>query len=80
MTVPSDNSSAGSSANWLFKNKEHGKTSVAASLVWIPLLPDLSLLIYSTCMQASNAFYPNRERFYCGMLTLDLPELTSTFT
>ncbi|XP_050248370.1 26S proteasome non-ATPase regulatory subunit 2 homolog A-like [Quercus robur] len=32
MTVPSDNSSSGSSANWLFKNKEHGKTSAAASL------------------------------------------------
>ncbi|KAL0001993.1 hypothetical protein SO802_015774 [Lithocarpus litseifolius] len=37
MTVPSDNSSAGSSANWLFKNKEHGKTSAAASLGMILL-------------------------------------------
>ena len=33
MTVASDNTSSGSSANWLFKNKEHGKTSAAASLV-----------------------------------------------
>ncbi|KAG2712478.1 hypothetical protein I3843_04G118900 [Carya illinoinensis] len=35
MTVPSDSSSGGSSANWLFKNKEHGKTSAAASLSMI---------------------------------------------
>lgn len=33
MTVPSDSSSGGASGNWLFKNKEHGKTSAAASLV-----------------------------------------------
>ena len=39
MTVASDNTSSGSSANWLFKNKEHGKTSAAASLVCISLLP-----------------------------------------
>jgi len=38
MTVPSDSSSSASSGNWLFKNKEHGKTSAAASLV-----PDFSL-------------------------------------
>ncbi|KAK4577645.1 hypothetical protein RGQ29_027952 [Quercus rubra] len=37
MTVPSDNSSSGSSANWLFKNKEHGKTSATASLGMILL-------------------------------------------
>ncbi|KAJ7981510.1 26S proteasome non-ATPase regulatory subunit 2-like [Quillaja saponaria] len=36
MTVPSD-SSSGSSGNWLFKNKEHGKTSAAASLGMILL-------------------------------------------
>ena len=35
MTVPSDSSSSASSGNWLFKNKEHGKTSAAASLVRI---------------------------------------------
>ena len=29
----SDASSGSSSGNWLFKNKEHGKTSAAASLV-----------------------------------------------
>lgn len=33
MTVPSEASSSGSSGNWLFKNKEHGKASAAASLV-----------------------------------------------
>jgi hypothetical protein len=32
MTAPTD-SSGGSSGNWLFKNKEHGKASAAASLV-----------------------------------------------
>lgn len=39
MTVPSDASSGGNSGNWLFKNKEHGKTSAAASLVCMPLQP-----------------------------------------
>ncbi|KAF3962531.1 hypothetical protein ACB098_06G115700 [Castanea mollissima] len=37
MTVPPDNSSASSSANWLFKNKDHGKTSATASLGMILL-------------------------------------------
>ncbi|KAH9791147.1 26S proteasome non-ATPase regulatory subunit 2 [Citrus sinensis] len=37
MTVPSDASSGGSSGNWLFKNKEHGKMSAAASLGMILL-------------------------------------------
>ncbi|GAV74064.1 PC_rep domain-containing protein [Cephalotus follicularis] len=37
MTVPSDSSSGGSSGNWLFKNKEHGKASAAASLGMILL-------------------------------------------
>ncbi|KAL4346394.1 hypothetical protein GQ457_17G023840 [Hibiscus cannabinus] len=32
MTVPADSSSGGSSGNWVFKNKEHGKTSAVASL------------------------------------------------
>ncbi|KAH0871326.1 hypothetical protein HID58_078348 [Brassica napus] len=36
MTVPSD-STSGSAGNWLFKNKEHGKTSAAASLGMILL-------------------------------------------
>ncbi|VFQ88011.1 unnamed protein product [Cuscuta campestris] len=37
MTVPSESSSGGSSTSWLFKNKEHGKTSAAASLGMILL-------------------------------------------
>ncbi|GMH12107.1 hypothetical protein Nepgr_013948 [Nepenthes gracilis] len=37
MTVPSEASSGSSSGNWLFKNKEHGKISVAASLGMILL-------------------------------------------
>ncbi|KAG8386850.1 hypothetical protein BUALT_Bualt03G0191900 [Buddleja alternifolia] len=37
MTVPSEASSSGSSASWLFKNKEHGKASAAASLGMILL-------------------------------------------
>uniref|UniRef100_A0A0E0HUX2 26S proteasome non-ATPase regulatory subunit 2 homolog n=1 Tax=Oryza nivara TaxID=4536 RepID=A0A0E0HUX2_ORYNI len=37
MTTPSDSSSSGSSGNWLFKNKEHGKASAAASLGMILL-------------------------------------------
>ncbi|KAK6919119.1 26S proteasome non-ATPase regulatory subunit RPN1, C-terminal [Dillenia turbinata] len=37
MTVPSEASSGASSGNWLFKNKEHGKISAAASLGMILL-------------------------------------------
>ncbi|KAL4202711.1 hypothetical protein AMTRI_Chr02g222470 [Amborella trichopoda] len=37
MTVPSESSSGGSSGSWLFKNKEHGKASAAASLGLIHL-------------------------------------------
>ncbi|XP_042512291.1 26S proteasome non-ATPase regulatory subunit 2 homolog A-like isoform X2 [Macadamia integrifolia] len=37
MTVPSESSSGGSSGSWIFKNKEHGKASAAASLGMILL-------------------------------------------
>lgn len=37
MTVPAESSSGGSSGSWLFKNKEHGKASAAASLGMILL-------------------------------------------
>ncbi|XP_047949685.1 26S proteasome non-ATPase regulatory subunit 2 homolog A-like [Salvia hispanica] len=37
MTVPAEASSGGSSSSWLFKNKEHGKASAAASLGMIML-------------------------------------------
>lgn len=40
MTVPSD-STSGSAGNWLFKNKDHGKTSAAASLVCLFLFDKL---------------------------------------
>lgn len=46
MTVASDSSSSGSSGNWLFKNKEHGKTSAAASLVFS--LNHIIFLIYGS--------------------------------
>ncbi|KAG1355160.1 hypothetical protein COCNU_07G012720 [Cocos nucifera] len=37
MTIPSESTSGGSSGSWLFKNKEHGKASAAASLGMILL-------------------------------------------
>ncbi|KAH0721485.1 hypothetical protein KY290_006786 [Solanum tuberosum] len=37
MTIPSEATSGGSSTSWLFKNKEHGKASAAASLGMILL-------------------------------------------
>ncbi|KAK8486481.1 hypothetical protein V6N11_045142 [Hibiscus sabdariffa] len=40
MTVPAESSSGGSSGNWVFKNKEHGKTSAVASLQGVILLWD----------------------------------------
>lgn len=58
MTVPSDSSTGGASGNWLFKNKEHGKTSAAASLVrflfllsYFPamFLTATKLSLYSLC-------------------------------
>lgn len=48
MTVPSDASSGGASGNWLFKNKEHGKTSAAASLVCISLLQLIIFVLFYT--------------------------------
>jgi len=47
MTPPTDSSSGGS-GNWLFKNKDHGKTSAAASLVCFCTLYDL-LRIQPAC-------------------------------
>ncbi|KAF3321913.1 26S proteasome non-ATPase regulatory subunit 2 A-like protein [Carex littledalei] len=37
MTAPAESSSGGSTGSWLFKNKEHGKASAAASLGMIHL-------------------------------------------
>lgn len=53
MTAPLDSSSGASSGNWLFKNKEHGKTSAAASLVCIILLNYL----FSLCMECITCVY-----------------------
>lgn len=55
MTVSSETSSGGSSGNWLFKNKEHGKASAAASLVrkscsW-------SLILFTQHYFEANCFF-----------------------
>lgn len=57
MTAQSDSSSSsGSSASWLFKNKEHGKASAAASLVFIQSL----------------AFLPDNNSKFASFVTLIL--------
>ncbi|AES89702.1 putative 26S proteasome regulatory complex, non-ATPase subcomplex, Rpn1 subunit [Medicago truncatula] len=63
MTVASDSSSSGSSGNWLFKNKEHGKTSAAASLGMI-LLWDVD----SGLAQLDKYFHSNDNHVIAGAL------------
>ncbi|XP_019413576.1 PREDICTED: 26S proteasome non-ATPase regulatory subunit 2 homolog A-like [Lupinus angustifolius] len=63
MTVPSDSSSSASSGNWLFKNKEHGKTSAAASLGMI-LLWDVD----SGLAQIDKYFHSNDNHVIAGAL------------
>ncbi|EOX99514.1 26S proteasome regulatory subunit S2 1A isoform 6 [Theobroma cacao] len=63
MTVPPDSSSGGSSGNWLFKNKEHGKTSAAASLGMI-LLWDVD----SGLAQIDKYFHSNDNHVIAGAL------------
>ncbi|XVE92732.1 hypothetical protein REPUB_Repub01dG0125000 [Reevesia pubescens] len=63
MTVPADSSSGGSSGNWLFKNKEHGKTSAAASLGMI-LLWDVD----SGLAQIDKYFHSNDNHVIAGAL------------
>ncbi|KAI4333922.1 hypothetical protein L6164_018673 [Bauhinia variegata] len=63
MTVPSDSSSGGSSGNWLFKNKEHGKTSAAASLGMI-LLWDVD----NGLAQIDKYFHSNDNHVIAGAL------------
>ncbi|XVF02046.1 hypothetical protein REPUB_Repub04eG0142400 [Reevesia pubescens] len=63
MTVPTDSSSGGSSGNWLFKNKEHGKTSAAASLGMI-LLWDVD----SGLAQIDKYFHSNDNHVISGAL------------
>lgn len=62
MTVPSD-SSSGSSGNWLFKNKEHGKASAAASLGMI-LLWDVD----SGLAQIDKYFHSSDNHVIAGAL------------
>lgn len=63
MTVPSEASSGGSSGNWLFKNKEHGKVSAAASLGMI-LLWDVD----SGLAQLDKYFHSNDNHVIAGAL------------
>ncbi|GLT41032.1 hypothetical protein SLA2020_151230 [Shorea laevis] len=63
MTVSSDASSGGSSGNWLFKNKEHGKTSGAASLGMI-LLWDID----SGLSQMDKYLHSNDNHVVAGAL------------
>ncbi|KAL7185452.1 hypothetical protein ACSBR2_027403 [Camellia fascicularis] len=63
MTVLSEASSGGSSGNWLFKNKEHGKASAAASLGMI-LLWDVD----SGLAQLDKYFHSNDNHVIAGAL------------
>ncbi|RVX09512.1 26S proteasome non-ATPase regulatory subunit 2-like A [Vitis vinifera] len=63
MTVASEASSGGSSGNWLFKNKEHGKASAAASLGMI-LLWDVD----SGLAQIDKYFHSNDNHVIAGAL------------
>ncbi|KAK2663183.1 hypothetical protein Ddye_001757 [Dipteronia dyeriana] len=63
MTVPADASSGGASGNWLFKNKEHGKASAAASLGMI-LLWDVD----SGLAQIDKYFHSNDSHVIAGAL------------
>ncbi|PSS14475.1 26S proteasome non-ATPase regulatory subunit 2 A like [Actinidia chinensis var. chinensis] len=63
MTVPAEASSGGSSGNWLFKNKEHGKASAAASLGMI-LLWDVD----SGLAQIDKYFHSNDSYVIAGAL------------
>jgi hypothetical protein len=58
MTVPSTESLTGSSSgSWLFKNKEHGKASAAASLVsfWYLSLCDATRTYGKCCMKSCQS-------------------------
>ncbi|KAL5724264.1 26S proteasome non-ATPase regulatory subunit 2 A [Ranunculus cassubicifolius] len=63
MTVPSESSSGGSTGSWLFKNKEHGKASAAASLGMI-LLWDVD----SGLAQIDKYFHSNDSHVIAGAL------------
>ncbi|KAH7576981.1 hypothetical protein ACOSP7_002314 [Xanthoceras sorbifolium] len=63
MTVPADASSGGASGTWLFKNKEHGKASAAASLGMI-LLWDVD----SGLAQIDKYFHSSDSHVIAGAL------------
>ncbi|KAI8010206.1 hypothetical protein LOK49_LG06G01779 [Camellia lanceoleosa] len=63
MTVPSEASSGGSSGNWVFKNKAHGKASAAASLGMI-LLWDVD----SGLAQIDKYFHSDDKNVIAGAL------------
>ncbi|KAK8481509.1 hypothetical protein V6N13_085548 [Hibiscus sabdariffa] len=63
ITAPADSSTGGSTGNWLFKNKEHGKTSAAASLGMI-LLWDVD----SGLAQIDKYFHSNDNHVIAGAL------------
>ncbi|KAG9441817.1 hypothetical protein H6P81_017671 [Aristolochia fimbriata] len=63
MTVPSESSSGGSAGSWLFKNKEHGKASAAASLGLI-LLWDVD----NGLAQIDKYFHSNDNHVIAGAL------------
>lgn len=63
MTVTSESSSGGTSGNWLFKNKEHGKASAAASLGMI-----LQWDVDSGLAQLDKYFHSNDNHVIAGAL------------
>ncbi|KAI3986286.1 hypothetical protein MKX01_028567 [Papaver californicum] len=63
MTVPSDTSSGGTTGGWLYKNKEHGKASAAASLGMI-LLWDVD----NGLSQLDKYFHSNDNHVIAGAL------------
>ncbi|KAJ9568023.1 LOW QUALITY PROTEIN: hypothetical protein OSB04_003989 [Centaurea solstitialis] len=64
MTVPSEASSGGSSGNWLFKNKEHGKASAAASLGMIHIWD-----VDAGLAQIDKYFHSNDNHVIAGALS-----------
>ncbi|ERN05723.1 hypothetical protein AMTR_s00006p00242820 [Amborella trichopoda] len=63
MTVPSESSSGGSTGSWLFKNKEHGKASAAASLGLIHLWE-----VDAGLAQIDKYFHSNDNHVIAGAL------------
>ena len=78
MTVTPDSSSGASSGNWLFKNKEHGKMSAAASLV---SLHHFRLSILFSIWFCLIIYHHDHRVWFCfGMWMLDFLKLTNFCT